>query len=75
MNYHRNINHKVTIDERVLILIKRNVKLNFYVGFLKYSHLEELKKEVIEAANFYQSFFILVVAVAFGPYRIRDWLW
>ena len=58
--------------KRVLILIKRNVKLNFYVGFLKYSHLEELKKEVIEAANFYQSFFILVVAVAFGPYRMKE---
>ena len=54
---------------RALTLIYRNFKLNFYVGYLKYSHLKELKNEVVEGLHFYKCFLLVVLAVGHGPYR------
>ena len=55
--------------KRVLVLIKRNIKLNFYVGYLKYSHLKELSAELREAGNFYKSFLIILMSAIYAPYR------
>lgn len=58
--------------KRTAYLIIRNIKLNFYVGFLKYSHYQELKNELREAGQFYLSIWILILAAIILPLRCKQ---
>ena len=51
---------------KALILIKRNYRLNFFVGFLEYSYFNELIKEIKSLVQNYCDVVNFVVACLFG---------
>jgi len=56
--------------KKAIQLIVRNYRLNFFVGFLRYSYLKDLVYELIEVALIYKSIFVLLVALVMGWSRI-----
>jgi hypothetical protein len=52
--------------KKAIQLIMRNYRLNFFVGFLKYSFLKDLTYELVEVFYIYKSFFVLIVALVLG---------
>jgi hypothetical protein len=51
---------------KALILIRRNYRLNFFIGFLTYSYFNELLKELRSLAFIYYDLAHFVVACLFG---------
>jgi hypothetical protein len=52
--------------KKALFLIRRNYRLNFFIGFLEYSYFTELINEIVSLGKIYKNFFFFVVAVLFG---------
>ena len=53
--------------KKAVKLALKNFRLNFFVGFLKYSYYQELKEELKSAGWFYHNAFFLSIAM------IADW--
>ena len=51
---------------KAIILIRRNFRLNFFIGFLEYSYFKELRVEMVELLLCYADLFLASVAVLFG---------
>jgi hypothetical protein len=58
--------------KKALFLIRRNYRLNFFIGFLEYSYFQELKNEMVSLAIIYKNIFFLVIAVLFGWTRANE---
>ena len=58
--------------KKALLLIRKNFRLNFFVGFLKYEYLQELKTEFIDLFLIYRQIFILSIALIFGWTRASE---
>lgn len=52
--------------KKAFILIRRNFRLNFFIGFLEYSYFKELKSELKDLLAFYRSSVLFLIAAAFG---------
>ena len=57
---------------KALLLIKRNYRLNFFIGFLEYSYFEELQKEIISLFLIYADILLLIFACLFGWTKINQ---
>ena len=57
---------------KALLLIKRNYRLNFFIGFLEYSYFEELQKEIISLFLIYADILLLIFACLFGWNKINQ---
>lgn len=51
---------------KALLLIRRNYRLNFFIGFLEYSYFQELSKELISLGLIYIDVAYFIVACIFG---------
>lgn len=53
-------------SRKALLLIRRNYRLNFFIGFLEYSYFNELVKEIYSLGLIYVDVVYFAVACLFG---------